>query len=580
LLKPRSLLRLRHVLAVLIRHGFEDVLESFDFLSWVGLKRRKPRPPADRQHGRAEKLRLALEELGTTYIKLGQLLSTRPDLLSPVFIDELSLLQDRVAPLPFGEVKPALERELGAPLEELFERLDPDPLASASISQVYRARLKPRAGPEGALEGEVAVKVVRPGVPELVEVDIEIVKEAAERLSRSALGRRYDFKGLASQLETTLRSELDLHQEALNVNRIAESIREFPRLRVPRVAEWLTRRRVLVLEYVEGRKLTDVELREPSARAQREPKASREARAVGVEPHGTDDEAGLADELWRAYLKQILVDGAFHCDPHPGNLLLEASGKLAILDHGMMAFVSRDSQLRLMALLLALVDRDGDRVARVCLEMGIPGRSFREARFRSAVGHLVARYSGVTMKDLPFGLIVRDLLVLCLRNDIQIPPELVLLGKTLLNLEPLCRKLDPDLDPVRTMKDMAMRLVEEQFRRDLSAERLLALLLELRSFVYEVPLSARRVATQMANNELRVGIEIEKADEMQLAVRDVANRITLGVITAALILGSAFLLRVDVGLKVFGYPLFALVGFLMAAGLGIYVVAQILMGRH
>ena len=156
----------------------------------------------------------------------------------------------------------------------------------------------------------------------------------------------------------------------------------------------------------------------------------------------------------------------------------------------------------------------------------------------------------------------------------------MLLGKTLLNLEPLCRKLDPDLDPVRTMKDMAMRLVEEQFRRDISVERLLALLLELRSFVYEVPVSVRRLLTQMANNELRLGIEIEKAEEMQLAIRDVANRITLGVITAALILGSAFLLRSEAGLKVFGYPVFALVGFLMAAGLGIYVVAQILMGRH
>ena len=184
------------------------------------------------------------------------------------------------------------------------------------------------------------------------------------------------------------------------------------------------------------------------------------------------------------------------------------------------------------------------------------------------------------MKDLPFGLIVRDLLVLCLRNDIQIPPELTLLGKTLLNLEPLCRRLDPNLDPVRTMKDVALRLVEEQFRRDMSVERLLSLLLELRSFVYEVPLSARRLVSQMANNEFRLGVEIEKTDEMQLAIRDVANRITLGLITAALILGSAFLLRMEAGFKVMGYPLFALVGFLMAAGLGIYVVAQILMGRH
>lgn len=553
MLKPRNLVRLQHVLAVFIRHGFEDVLESYDILSWVGLKRRRlARPAIERQHSRAEKLRIALEELGTTYIKLGQLLSTRPDLLPSAFTEELALLQDRVAAMTFEEVKPLLEGELGLSLEEVFDRFDRDAVASASIAQVYRARLKPGALPQGSLEGEVAVKVVRPGVPELVAVDVEIVKEAADRLSRSALGRRYDFKGLASQLETTLLSELDLHQEALNASRIAQSMAEFPRLRVPRVAEELTRRRVLVLEYVEGTKLTEVDA----------------------------TKVGLAEELWRAYLKQILVDGAFHCDPHPGNFLLDEEGRLAVLDHGMIAYVSRENQLRLMALLLALVERDGDRAARVCIEMGIPGRDFREGRFRAAVGLLVARYSGVTMKDLPFGLIVRDLLVLCLRNDIQIPPELVLLGKTLLNLEPLCRKLDPDLDPVRTMKDMAMRLVEEQFRRDLSMERLLALLLELRAFVYEVPLAARRLVTQMANNELRVGIELEKAEEMQLAVRDVANRITLGVITAALILGSAFLLRMEVGLKVFGYPLFALIGFLMAAGLGIYVVTQILLGRH
>ncbi|HJS72872.1 MAG TPA: AarF/UbiB family protein [Vicinamibacteria bacterium] len=549
MLKPRDLVRLRHVIAILIRHGFEDVLERFEFLSWVGLKRRRlALPPGERQHLRAEKLRLALEELGPTYVKLGQLLSTRPDLLPLAFTEELSLLQDKVAPLPFEEVKPLLEQELGSPLETVFESFDPVPVASASIAQVYRARLA--AG--GTLEGEVAVKVVRPGVPEIVEVDVEIVKEAAERLARSKLGRRYDFKGLASQLESTLLSEVDLRQEALNARRIAQSMAEFPLLRVPRVAEELTRRRVLVLEYVDGRKL---------------------AEGDGTRPD-------VADELWRAYLKQILVDGAFHCDPHPGNFLVDEEGRLAVLDHGMIAYVSRENQLRLMTLLIALVEREGDRAARVCLEMGIPGTSFREGRFRAAVGLLVARYSGVTMKDLPFGLIVRDLLVLCLRNDIQIPPELTLLGKTLLNLEPLCRKLDPHLDPVRTMKDMAVRLVEEQFRRDMSVEKLLSLLLELRSFVYEVPLSARRLVSQMANNELRIGVEIEKTEEMQLAIRDVANRITLGLITAALILGSAFLLRMEAGLSLFGYPLFALIGFLMAAGLGIYVVAQILTGRH
>ncbi len=549
MLKPRSLTRLRQVATIFIRHGFEDVLQSYDLLSWMGFRRRRLKKPAERLQSRAEKFRLALEEAGTTYIKLGQLLSTRADILPAVFVEELIRLQDRVEPVPFEGVRTVLEEELGRPIEEVFERIDPEPVATASIAQVYRARLRPGIS---RLEGDAAVKVVKPGVAELVQVDMEILSELAERLSRSTLARRYDFEALSSELDTTLTAELDLRQEATNTKRIRESMREFSNLRIPDVAEELTAKRVLVLEYIDGTKLVDVDQHHPR----------------------------LADELWRAYLKQILVDGAFQCDPHPGNFLLDREGRLAILDYGMVAYVSRENQLRLMALLITLVERDGDRTARACIEMGILGKDFREARFRADVGHLVARFSGITLKDLPFGLIVRDLLVLCVRNDIQIPPELVLLGKTLLDLEPMCRRLDPEMDPVATMKDAAVRLLEEQIRRDISNERLMALLLELRSLLYDVPLSLRRVLTQLANNELRVGIEVEKADEMRVAIRDVANRITLGVITAALIMGSAVLVRAGAGWTIFDLPGAALLGFLMAAGLGLYVVFQILTGKH
>ena len=549
MLKPRNLTRIRQVTTVFIRNGFEDVLQSFDLLSWMGLRRRRVKKPEERLQSRAENFRLTLEELGTTYIKLGQLLSTRPDLLPPVFIEELIRLQDRVEPVPFDGVRAVLEQELARPLDDVFARFDPEPVASASIAQVYRARLWPGVSD---LDGEVAVKVVKPGVPELVRSDMEILREIAERLSRSTLARRYDFERLSSQLDTTLKAELDLRQEASNARRIRASMKDFARLRVPRVVDELTRERVLVLEYVDGTKLSAIE---------------------GARPE-------LADELWRAYLKQILMDGAFQCDPHPGNFLIDGDGRLALLDYGMIAFVSRENQLRLMALLITLVERDGDRTARACIEMGIVGKDFREARFRAEAGHLVARHSGMTLRELPFGLIVRDLLVLSVKNDIQIPPEMVLLGKTLLNLEPICRKLDPDMDPVSTMKDVAMRLVEDQIRRDISTERLMSLALEVRSFLYDVPLSVRRVLTQLANNELRVGIEIEKAEQMQVAVRDVANRITLGVITAALIMGSALLVRVGAGLTIFDLPIIAFVGFLMAAGLGIFVVVQILTGRH
>ena len=549
MLKPRNLTRLRQVATVFIRNGFEDVLQSFDLLSWMGFRRRRVKKPAERLQSRAENFRLTLEELGTTYIKLGQLLSTRPDLLPPVFVEELIRLQDRVEPVPFDGVRAVLEQELSRPLDDVFARFDTEPVAAASIAQVYRARLQPGVSD---LDGEVAVKVVKPGVPELVRSDMEILREVAERLSRSTLARRYDFEGLSSQLDTTLKAELDLRQEASNARRIRASMKDFARLRIPLVVDELTRERVLVLEYVDGTKLSAIE---------------------GARPE-------VADELWRAYLKQILMDGAFQCDPHPGNFLIDGDGRLALLDYGMIAFVSRENQLRLMALLITLVERDGDRTARACIEMGIVGKDFREARFRAEAGHLVARHSGMTLKDLPFGLIVRDLLVLSVRNDIQVPPEMVLLGKTLLNLEPICRKLDPDMDPVSTMKDVAMRLLEEQIRRDISTERLMSLALEVRSFLYDVPLSLRRVLTQLANNELRVGIEIEKAEQMQVAVRDVANRITLGVITAALIMGSALLVRVGAGHTIFDLPIIAFLGFLMAAGLGIFVVVQILAGRH
>ncbi len=533
--------------AVFIRYGFEDVLDTLGVLRWLGRKRRRTRTPETRAQKRAEKLRHACEELGPSYIKLGQLLSTRPDLLTKPFIDELSRLQDQVEPLPFSAVCEVAEEDLGGPLSEIFEDFDKNPVASASLAQVYRARLREGVSEHGGVE--VAVKVLKPGVRELVETDTEILTEVADRLSRSALGKRYDFKALSAQLEATLLAELDLRQEGANARRLGKSLEEFPELRVPLVIEELTDEHLLVEEYIHGERLSETDERRPET----------------------------AEALWRAYLKQVLVDGAFHCDPHPGNFLMDGQGRLVILDHGMFAFMSRENQLRLMALMIMLVEGDGDRAAQACVELGIPGKDFRENRFRSDVGVLVARFEGATLREIPFGELVRQVFAVCFRHDIQIAPEMALLAKTLFNLEPICRLLDPDMDPVRTTREMASRLLEEQIHRDVSAERLVGAILELRSLVNDVPPSFRRVLTRLANNELRIEIELGRAEQMHSAVRQVADRITLGLITAALILGSAELLNLDAGIKIYGYPLFALIGFLLAAGLGIYVVAKILL---
>ncbi|MFQ5791716.1 MAG: hypothetical protein ACE5JI_14685, partial [Acidobacteriota bacterium] len=210
-------------------------------------------------------------------------------------------------------------------------------------------------------------------------------------------------------------------------------------------------------------------------------------------------------------------------------------------------------------------------------EIGIPGASFRERPFKRDVGDIVARYSGSVLGRLSLGDVVMELVVISFRHDIQIPPQMMLLGKALLNLEPICRQLDPEMDPVDTMRDRASTLLVEQIAHDLNTPRMIAAGLELRSLLLEVPSGLRRLITKTSSNELRLGIQIDRSEEMQTAIQKVATRITLGVITAALIVGSALLLNVDAGVKVWGYPLFALIGFVLAAGLGVYVVAKIIL---
>jgi predicted unusual protein kinase regulating ubiquinone biosynthesis (AarF/ABC1/UbiB family) len=548
LLRPKYLSRARNVASILIGHGFEDVLAAVDLGRLVPWRKR-PRPrPVERAQERAKHLRLALEELGSTYIKLGQLLSSRSDLLPPIYIEELSKLQDQVESFEFASIKKVLESELGEPLSQVFEEIDDQAVASASLAQVHRARLRPGLWAGGP--AEVAVKVLKPGLEAEVEVDLAIVKEVARAISRSSFGRQYNFVGVASQLENTLTSEMDLRNEARNAEGLRVSLKEFTRLRIPLVLSPLTKRRVLISEYIHGSRLAEI---------------------------GADRRPELADELWRGYLKQILVDGAFHCDPHPGNVLIDERGRIVLLDHGMVAFLSRETQLRLMALLLALADRDGDRVAEACVEIGIPGPQFRLREFKEEVGVLAARYAGFTMGALPLGRVVQSLVVISFHHHIRIPSEMMLLGKALLNLEPICRQLDPEMDPVATMREMAVSLLGQQISKDLNAPRLLAAGLELRSLLNEVPANLRRILGRASSNELRVGIQMDKADEMQAAIQKVASRITLGLITAALIVGSALLLNVEAGFRLWGYPLFALVGFVLAAGLGLYVVGKIIL---
>lgn len=548
LLKPRYVGRFRDAAGVLARHGFADLLARLDLARYVPGGDARSQPADEREQERADKLRLAFEELGATYVKLGQILSTRPDLLPSAYVDALQHLQDRVEPFDSDAVRAAVEEELGQPLDAVFGEFDTTPLASASLAQVHRAVLvEPLARDAGF--AEVAVKVLRPGVEAQVELDVEILEEVARFVGTTQTGERYDLPGLVEQLGRSLREELDLSNEARNARRMREALSGYSHLSVPRIVGALSAKRVLTAERVEGTRIDEV-----------------------------DGESGptLARELWRFYLELILVEGFFHADPHPGNFLVDASGTGHVLDHGSVGHISPEGQLRLMSLLLALADRAGERAADACLEIGVPGPGLDRRAFRREVAQLVARHAGLPLAELEIGRLFLDIALLAYRNGVRIPPEITLLGKTLLSLEAVCRRLDPDLDPVSTMREMAAPLLRQQLARQATQHRALSAALEARAAMAQVPGTLRRLLNRLANDELRVGVRVEESDRLQGSVEKIASRVTLGLITASLIVGSALMLNIEAGPQFGGYPVFGLLGFGLAAGLGVYLVVRIL----
>ncbi|MCU1373315.1 MAG: hypothetical protein JWO68_601 [Actinomycetia bacterium] len=537
-------LRLRHLRRygelgrLLVKYGRSDLADQVAFDGLTPIDDDGAPPPE------AEELADDLERLGPTFIKLGQLLSTRTDVLPPAYTKALSRLQDDVVPMPLATVDEVFVEELGMAHGDVFEWFDETPLASASIGQVHRARL--------ANGHEVVVKVQRPGLPEQVGDDMEALGELAELLDRHTdLGRRVGFAELLDQFARTLTDELDYRREAANLRRLAEIVEPYDRMVVPLPVDEVTTRRVLTMDYVPGRKVTEL-------------------TAVGR----TDvDGAVLADQLFRAYLDQILVEGFFHADPHPGNVLLTDDDRLVLLDLGMVARVPSRFQDSLIQLLVAVGGGRGDDAARVAIGMGTPLADFDEPAFVRGAATLVDRSHGLGMADVDSGTLVMDLNRLAMETGLRLPPELALLGKALLNLDQIARILDPAFDPSECLRDHADSVLRDRMKPN--KERLIAAALEAREFVEELPGRVNRVLDAMSNGELTLNVEAIDEKELLTGLHHMANRITTGLLLAALIVGAAMLTRVQTSSQLFGYPALAIVCFLLAAGGAVLLFASI-----
>jgi ubiquinone biosynthesis protein len=496
-----------------------------------------------------EALAADLEKLGPTFIKFGQVLSGRPDLLPPAYLEALARLQDKVQPFPFPDVQRIVEEELGARLSKAFSSFEEKPIAAASLGQVHRATLR-----DGRV---VAVKVQRPDIEATVKTDLEAIDEIAEFLTKhTSAGKQYDLVGMVEEFRRALEAELDYEQEANNLRLVGKNLEEFKVIVVPQPVEGYTSRRVLTMDYVSGTKVTKIS---PVA-------------ALDLERDV------LADLLVRAYLKQIVIDGVFHADPHPGNVFVTDDGFLALIDLGMIGRISPQMQDRLLKLLLAISEGRGEEAAEISVTLGEKLPDFNEAGFRRDVTNLVGRIGHQSLAEFQIGQVFLELSALINANNMRAPAELTMLGKTLMHLDEVARALDPNLDVNEAIRRNGVDLMSKRMRKVMTSGSVIASVLEAKEFAAKLPGRVNRVLDALAASELKMKVEVIDDGAIIDGLQKVANRITLGLILAAMIVSAAMVMRIETNFRIMGYPGFAMILFLLAFAGAAYLAIQIV--RH
>jgi predicted unusual protein kinase regulating ubiquinone biosynthesis (AarF/ABC1/UbiB family) len=543
-LKSQHLKRYKDVALLLIKYGRRDLVN----VAGLDPALDEESSPVAAVDPAAAELADDLERMGPTFIKLGQLLSTRPDILPPPYLQALARLQDRVEPFSFGEVERIVAAELGVRLSKAFSGFEASPVAAASLGQVHRAAMR-----DGR---RVAVKVQRPDIRERVAEDLEALADIAEFLDEhTEMGRRYEFGKILEEFRRSLLRELDYRQEAQNLTLLKRNLSGFDTIVVPAPIDDYTTSRVLTMEYISGTKITSL---------------SQVARL-------DLDGAGLAEDLFRAYLRQILVDGFFHADPHPGNVFVTEAGKIALIDLGMVARITPRMQEHLLQLLLAISEGRSEEAVTVALKLGEARERFDEREFTRRVADMVGRHQDVELRHIEVGKAVLELGRVAGDVGLRLPTELTMLGKTLLNLDQIGEALDPKFDPNASIRRNAAEIMRARLLKSASPGNLFSGILEVKEFVERLPARINKILDVVASNQLQVKVDAIDETRLMTGFQKVANRITMGLVLAALIVGAAMLVRVETSFRILGYPGLALILFLLAAGGGIALLLTILL---
>jgi predicted unusual protein kinase regulating ubiquinone biosynthesis (AarF/ABC1/UbiB family) len=459
---------------------------------------------------RAAALAEDLERLGPTFVKFGQLLSTRPDLLRPHYVDALARLQDRCEPFPFADVEATVQSELGVRMSRLFAEFDDQPIAAASLGQVHRAVLR-----DGR---QVAVKVQRPGIRRQLSDDLEVLGELADFFdAHSDHARRFALRDAFEQFRRAVVAELDYRREANNLSTLRDVLDGRPRIVVPKPYDDLSTGKVLTMEYIDGRKVTEL---------------SSLARVDA-------DFTPLADELFAAYLKQILDAGFFHADPHPGNLLVTADQRLALLDVGMVGRLIPETRKLLAKLMVAIMNGRSADVVRVARLLGMPSDDFEPMALQNTLNDLMNTMTQGPLAEVDVGRAFLELSRRSADAGLRPAPELALLGKTLLNLESVATELDPDFEPLEAMRRHIPELMRSQI--DGSGGGLLSSLIEAKEFAEELPGRVNRAMDALSSGHFELRVQAFDETQFLKGLHRLANVAAAGLILAALIVGSALL---------------------------------------
>ncbi len=542
----RNVQRLRTITAVLIRHGFGQVIEKLGLEYRILVKKlKRSRQETLPQLSTAVRARMVLEDLGPTFAKLGQVLSTRPDLIPPGFVQEFKKLQDRVQPISSREISDQITIALGKPPDHIFSFFETKPIASASIGQVHKAVLR-------STDERVVVKVQRPSIRSTIESDIDILYLLARLIEHNVPETRmYSPIGMIEEFDKAIHRELDYTVEAQNIIRFRNNFKHDHTIYVPKVYREYSTRNVLVIEYIDGVKISEF---------------------AGP----TDVKKQIARNGFRSMLKQIFLDGFFHGDPHPGNLFVLKNNTIAFLDFGMMGRLDEEMRDELADLLIAVINQDVARIAQILAHLGTQTQEINMRMFRNDVADIVERYYGVPLEQIEIGTITREMIDTAIKHRVKIPSGYTLMLKALLTIESVGKQLDPEMNAIEEARPMIGRIVKERWNPHRIFSHSIVGFKNLSLVLRDLPLQIHQILEEVRQGRLHIEFEHMHLDRLVLVLEAASNRISASLVIAALIIGSSIVIHTNRGPMFMGFPLLGIIGFVSAGVIGFALLISIL----